>query len=105
MSGPRRVVLLGSTGSIGTQALDVIRSHRDEYEVIALAAGSNAELLHQQAMEFDVAPDRARLAGEAPEVLSELAALADADVVLNGVVGFAGLPATIDSCTRHRRRR
>lgn len=95
MSGSRRVVLLGSTGSIGTQALDVIRAHRDEYEVVALATGSNAELLHRQAAEFDVPPDRARVAGNAPEILAELAALPEADVVLNGVVGFAGLPATI----------
>ena len=95
MSKPRRVVLLGSTGSIGTQALDVIRSHRDEYEVIALATGRNAELLAAQAREFGVPADRALLAGERPEALEELASLPEADVVLNGVVGFAGLPATI----------
>ncbi len=95
MSSPRRVVLLGSTGSIGTQALDVIRSHRDEYEVVGLAAGGNAEVLAAQAREFGVSSDRALLARERPELLAELAALDDADVVLNGVVGFAGLPATI----------
>ncbi len=95
MSSQHRVVLLGSTGSIGTQALDVIRSHREEYEVVGLAAGSNAEVLAAQAREFGVPSDRALLAGERPEVLAELAALDDADVVLNGVVGFAGLPATI----------
>ena len=95
MNGPRRVVLLGSTGSIGTQALDVIRSHRDEYQVVALATGHNAELLADQAQEFGVPADRALLAGERPEVLEGLASLPEADVVLNGVVGFAGLPATI----------
>ena len=41
----RRIAVLGSTGSIGTQALDVVRNHRDEYEVVALAAGRNGELL------------------------------------------------------------
>ena len=91
----RRVVILGSTGSIGTQALDVLRAHRDEFEVVALAAGANADLLTAQAAEFGVSADRARIAGGAPEVLSELAALDEADVVLNAVVGFAGLPATI----------
>ncbi len=95
MSSPRRVALLGSTGSVGTQALDVIRSHRDEYEVVALAAGRNATLLAEQASEFGVPSDRALVVADAPDRLAELAALADADVVLNGVVGFAGLPATI----------
>ena len=55
--GRVRVAVLGSTGSIGTQALDVIRGHRDDYEVVALAAGRNAELLAQQAAEFGVDPD------------------------------------------------
>ena len=95
MSERRRIALLGSTGSIGTQALDVIRGHRDEYEVAALATGSNAALLAAQAEEFGVPADRALLAGDRPEVLTELAALDDVDVVLNGVVGFAGLPATL----------
>ena len=95
MTRPRRVVLLGSTGSIGTQTLDVIRSHREDYEVVALAAGRNREMLAAQAAEFSVPADRACLAGEHPEVLAEFAALGDADVVINGVVGFAGLPATV----------
>ena len=91
----RRVVILGSTGSVGTQALDVIRSHRDEFEVVALSAGSNEEMLADQAREFGVAPERARCAGSDPRILEEFASLNDADVVLNAVVGFAGLPATI----------
>jgi 1-deoxy-D-xylulose-5-phosphate reductoisomerase len=90
----RRVVILGSTGSIGTQALDVIRRHRDEYEVVALAAGRNRELLERQAAEFGIAREYA-LASPSGEELAALAALAGADVVLNAVVGFAGLPATI----------
>ncbi len=57
--GTTNVVLLGSTGSIGTQALDVIRvAPRPTTEVVALAAGRNAELLARQAAEFDVPPDR-----------------------------------------------
>ncbi len=91
----RGVVVLGSTGSIGTQALEVIDRHRDEYEVVALAAGRNAELLSQQARAFGVPADCARVCGDDPGVLAELAALPEADVVLNAVVGFAGLPATI----------
>ena len=91
----RRVAVLGSTGSVGTQALDVVRSHRDHYEVVALAAGRNTELLAAQAAEFDVPANRARSGVDDSEVLAEFAALDDVDVVLNAVVGFAGLPATI----------
>ena len=48
----KRIAILGSTGSIGTQALNVIRRHRDLFEVEVLCAGSNADLLVQQAVEF-----------------------------------------------------
>jgi 1-deoxy-D-xylulose-5-phosphate reductoisomerase len=91
----RRIAVLGSTGSIGTQALDVIRRHADDYEVVALAAGRNTSLLAQQAEEFGVRAAHVRSGADAPGSLAELAALPDADVVLNAVVGFAGLPATI----------
>ena len=91
----RRVAILGSTGSIGTQALDVVRRHRDSYEVVALAAGRNAELLAAQAAEFDVPPERARVCGDDAALLADLAVSTGADVVLNAVVGFAGLPVTL----------
>jgi 1-deoxy-D-xylulose-5-phosphate reductoisomerase len=91
----RGIVILGSTGSIGTQALDVLSRHRDSYRVVALAAGSNTELLARQAADFGVPADLARACADDPVALSELAAHPDADVVLNAVVGFAGLPATL----------
>jgi 1-deoxy-D-xylulose-5-phosphate reductoisomerase len=91
----RGVVILGSTGSIGTQALDLLSRHRDAYRVVALAAGTNTELLARQAADFDVPADLARACAHDPAALSELAAHPDADVVLNAVVGFAGLPATL----------
>ena len=97
------VAILGSTGSIGTQALDVIRSHRSEYEVVALAAGRNAELLAAQAAEFGVEPKWARTCGDDPDALAELAAHPDSDVVLNAVVGFAGLPVTITALEQGKR--
>jgi 1-deoxy-D-xylulose-5-phosphate reductoisomerase len=99
----RRVAILGSTGSIGTQALDVVRNHRDEYEVVALAAARNRGLLHAQAEEFGVPLDSARLCADTPHVLTELASLPEVDVVLNAVVGFAGLPATLAALEQGKR--
>jgi 1-deoxy-D-xylulose-5-phosphate reductoisomerase len=89
------VAVLGSTGSIGTQALDVIRAHRDRFRVVALAAGRASDLLAAQAAEFAVPPERSRAAAGDPAALAGLAALPEADVVLNAVVGFAGLPVTL----------
>src|SRR2546428_79215 len=71
---PLGLAILGSTGSIGTQALDVVRANAGAYRILALAAGRNAPAL--------AAPAAA-------------AAMPDVDIVLNAVVGFAGLPATV----------
>ncbi|MBM3692261.1 MAG: 1-deoxy-D-xylulose-5-phosphate reductoisomerase [Actinomycetota bacterium] len=97
------VAILGSTGSIGTQALDVVRRHPGDYRVVALAAGRNAGLLAAQAEEFGVDPRWARLAADDPAVLAELAAHPEADVVLNAVVGFAGLPVTVTALEQGKR--
>jgi len=105
----RTVAVLGSTGSIGTQALDVVRANPDEYEVVALAAGSSADALVAQAAELRprvvVLGDPGRAGELAPrlpagtELLTGPDALATAattaDVVVNAVVGFAGLPVTL----------
>ncbi|HVL88855.1 MAG TPA: 1-deoxy-D-xylulose-5-phosphate reductoisomerase [Actinomycetota bacterium] len=101
--GPvKRIAILGSTGSVGTQALDVVRKHPDRFRVVALVAGRNAELLSQQVDEF-----RPRLAALAaaeggngafargPEAVLEAASLAEADVVVNALVGSRGLVPTI----------
>jgi 1-deoxy-D-xylulose-5-phosphate reductoisomerase len=53
MERKRRIAILGSTGSIGTQTLDVIRQHRDKFEVELLTCNSSVDLLAQQAKEFD----------------------------------------------------
>ena len=101
-----RVAVAGSTGSIGTQTLDVVRAEGpDRYEVVALGAGSSVDDLVAQAQEFrpavvavSDAASRREVAARLPgvEVVGDHAALvADADVVINGVVGFAGLPVTI----------
>jgi 1-deoxy-D-xylulose-5-phosphate reductoisomerase len=100
-----RVAVLGSTGSIGRQALDVVRTHPDRFEVVALAAGSDAEGLAAQAKEFDVrllgleegslsAPEPSVVV-EGPKAAAEVAARTNAEVVLNAVVGAAGLEATM----------
>jgi 1-deoxy-D-xylulose-5-phosphate reductoisomerase len=102
----RRLTILGSTGSIGRQALDVVRQYPDRFEIVGLSAGNDAEALAQQAAEFH--PDYVALesAGTGPldrlgaELLSgpgsaETLAKAPTDVVLNGIVGFAGLAATV----------
>ncbi|MEY3274725.1 MAG: hypothetical protein RLZZ279_857, partial [Actinomycetota bacterium] len=88
----RRVIILGSTGSIGTQALEVIRENPGMFEVVALAAGSNSELLEAQAAEFSVPGSRAVLGAEAA---TELVEQVDADVVVNGITGSIGLLPTM----------
>ncbi len=101
--GPVGVAVLGSTGSVGTQALDVVRENPDRYRVVALACGSDRGALEAQAREFGVPAGRALVCGDDPEALAELAGAADADVVLNAVVGFAGLPATLEALRRGKR--
>lgn len=107
----KKLIILGSTGSIGTQALQIVRQSPDKYEVVALAAGSNAELLEKQAREFGVrqvalfdesaaAELKIKLVDTDTKVLSgadgvcELASL-ECDMVLNAIVGIAGLRPTL----------
>ncbi|MEW5995393.1 MAG: 1-deoxy-D-xylulose-5-phosphate reductoisomerase, partial [Candidatus Zixiibacteriota bacterium] len=109
---PRRIALLGSTGSIGRSTLDVIKQHPGRFEVVALAAYSNVELLAEQHQQFQpqyvCVADQSRramltdilreepvqvLAGE--KDLVQLAALADVDLVVNAIVGAAGLKASL----------
>lgn len=86
----RRVLILGSTGSIGTQALDVIAANRDRFEVVGLAAGSNRTLVAEQARAFGV-QHTAFGADEAEQLVRTV----EADVVLNGITGSVGLGPTL----------
>ncbi|MFB8387895.1 1-deoxy-D-xylulose-5-phosphate reductoisomerase [Microbacterium sp. NPDC055910] len=86
----RRVLILGSTGSIGTQALDVIRGNPGRFEVVGLSAGSNRVTLAAQADEFGV-EHTALGAVEAEQLVRDV----DADVVLNGITGSVGLGPTL----------
>ncbi|MFW5836530.1 MAG: 1-deoxy-D-xylulose-5-phosphate reductoisomerase [Desulfovibrionaceae bacterium] len=110
---PRRLSILGATGSIGTSALKVVDEHPDMFEIVALAGGRNATLLARLAacyrpgrlgvMDQTVADELASLlpAGYAPEVhvgqqgACDLARLDEADVVLSSIVGAAGFPPTL----------
>jgi 1-deoxy-D-xylulose-5-phosphate reductoisomerase len=97
----RGVALLGSTGSIGRSTLDVLRRQRDHFRLVALTAGRNGDELASQVSEWR--PAYVGLAGAAadrrwptgPEVLVEAATHPDADIVVNAVVGAAGLEATL----------
>lgn len=108
----KRIAILGSTGSIGTQALNVIRRHRDRFAVEVLCAGSNADLLIQQAQEFD--PNAVAIADEGkyaqvsealqPQgikvyagegAIADLMEMETVDLVLAAIVGFAGLRPTL----------
>ena len=100
-----RVAIAGSTGSIGTQTLDVIAALGESVEVVALSVGSSVDGVVAQAKKWKprvvVVSDpaaRAKVAAQLPgvSVVGEPVALVeDADVVVNGVVGFAGLPVTV----------
>jgi 1-deoxy-D-xylulose-5-phosphate reductoisomerase len=86
----RRVVILGSTGSIGTQALDVVAANPARFEVVGLTAGRNAGLLAEQAERFGVR-ETALGADDAVRLIRSV----EADVVLNGITGSVGLGPTL----------
>ena len=110
---PTRVAIAGSSGSIGTQTLDVVRAERGAYEVVALAVGSSIDTLIRQAEEFRPSvvvvgneADRARVQDALPfaEVSCALTdVVGPADVVVNAVVGFAGLPVTLETLRAGKR--
>ena len=110
----KAISLLGSTGSIGTQTLDIFEHHPDQFRLVGIAAGSNVALLAQQVMQFkpeivalcdesklpelkaaiaDLDPQPIIVAGEAGVV--EVARYGDAEAVVTGIVGCAGLLPTL----------
>jgi 1-deoxy-D-xylulose-5-phosphate reductoisomerase len=103
----KRVAIAGSSGSIGTQTIDVVMAEPHNYRVTALAVGSSADVVIAQALllrpELVVVTDesqRARVAAALPgiQVTGKLSDVVEvADVVINGVVGFAGLSVTLDT--------
>lgn len=108
----KNIAILGSTGSIGTQTLNVVRHHRDRFAVEVLCAGSNADLLIEQAIEFEpnavVIADKSKypavrdalasrdikvFAGR--ESMVDLMEMSTIDIVVAAIVGFAGLEPTL----------
>ena len=111
-----RVAVAGSSGSIGTQTLDVVRTDRERFEVVGLSVGSSVDMVVAQAREFlpsvvAVAdPDARREVAAALADLRTIEVVSDdshicgvADVVINGIVGFAGLPVTMATLAAGRR--
>lgn len=114
MTEKRRIAILGSTGSIGRQALDVVRQHKDLFEVELLTANNSSALLIEQAMEFR--PGSVVICNEAKyqevadalqpndikvftgmDSVCSLVAAEDIDIVLTALVGFSGLRPTISA--------
>ena len=111
---PRKIVILGSTGSIGRSTVDVLIQHPGEFQVVALGAHSNDKLLLDQYRQFHpkylclidneaAARLKTALKDESVEILSgeeemvKLAGLADVEIVLNAVVGAAGLRVSLEA--------
>jgi 1-deoxy-D-xylulose-5-phosphate reductoisomerase len=122
----RSLTILGSTGSIGTNTLDVVRRKADRFRVFALAAGRNIDLLAKQIKEFtpevvvlqeaaDIASLRALLTNSGispnripellsgPEALVQIAVASEADTVMSSIVGVAGLEATYEAVSHGKR--
>lgn len=114
MSNAKAISILGSTGSIGTQTLDIVRSHPDRFRVVGMAAGRNIQLLAEQVAEFkpeiiathdeSLLPELKALLKGLPdqpqiiagkEAIAEIARYGDAESVVTGIVGCAGLLPTI----------
>ncbi len=105
MTPQRSLLVLGSTGSVGTQALDVVADNPDRFRVVGLAAGGgNPDLLARQAIEHKaryvaVTGGELEIPGvtvfTGPDAVDRLIETAQADVVLNGITGSIGLPATL----------
>lgn len=110
----KTIAILGSTGSIGTQTLDIIATHSEEFQVEVLTAGDNADLLIEQAKRFQ--PNCVVIANESKynyvkqalqnedikvfateKALEEVVTFSSIDIVLTAIVGFAGLKPTVEA--------
>lgn len=116
----KNIAILGSTGSIGTQTLDVIAQHSDRFEAAVLTAGNNVELLIEQARKFE--PDTVIIANEdkyevlqaaladmpikvyaGADAIAQIVTSSEVDVVVTAMVGFSGLQATVNAVKAKKR--
>jgi 1-deoxy-D-xylulose-5-phosphate reductoisomerase len=88
----KKIIILGSTGSIGTQALEIIQENPDKFQVVGLAGNTNKDLLASQASKFSVPENQVVIGAEAATKLVENT---EADVVINGITGSIGLAPTL----------
>ena len=114
----KKITILGSTGSIGTGAIDVVRAHRDKFEVVAMSAHSNHTLLIEQIEEFNpkyvsvgTEVGKSEIEKRYPNLnvylgedgLKRLGALEEADIVLTAVSGNVGIEATVEAVKKGKR--
>ena len=115
----KKILILGSTGSIGTNALELIRNNKEEYQVVGISGNKNIELLKKQIEEFKptsiyvgVEQDALNLKKEYPFIkevyfgengLAELSKNSDYDIILTAVSGAIGIDATVEAIKREKR--
>ncbi len=115
----KKILILGSTGSIGTSALELIRNNREEYQVVAISGNRNIELLKKQIEEFKplaiyvgAEEEAVKIKNEYPFIediyfgengLAELAKNSDYDIILTAVSGAIGIDATVEAIKREKR--
>ena len=115
----KKILILGSTGSIGTSALELIRNNREEYQVVAISGNRNIELLKKQIEEFKPLAIYVGAEEEAIKIkneysfiediyfgengLAELAKNSDYDIILTAVSGAIGIDATVEAIKREKR--
>lgn len=116
----QRIAILGSTGSIGTQTLEVISQHSDKFEASVLTAGSNVDLLIQQARQYE--PDTVIIADESKyttlqdaladlpikvfagaDAIAQIVSSSEVDTVVTAMMGFSGLQATVNAVKAKKR--
>lgn len=89
------VIVLGSTGSIGTQTLQILKKHKDKFDVIGLACHHNEKLLLKQAKEFKISKSNAVLTSKNPKKITALIKNKNAEIIVNAISGEAGLKPSI----------
>ena len=115
----KKILILGSTGSIGTSALELIRNNREQYQVVGISGNKNIDLIREQIKEFSPTSIYVGLEKDAEDLkkefsfiekiyfgengLAELAKNSDYDIILTAVSGAVGIDATVEAIKREKR--